>query len=311
MFYHKFSTDSQTVPTAIQGKGRQGAVLSLMDGRKTRSMSTLARTRKDSGRPESPPLDCENPFKTLESHDDMYKDASICKYLSRSTEFPAMRMREKISERKVQSMFVETSCFNQTLPELRTLPRREKPRHVLSHSSYAIPYRTGQSLDRQSVTSLLSLQSEARDSRSTHRRPSLALCDHNNKDSDIIRLSILESSQNKKQHTVDEIHNSDKAEQTEYNHPEENDNKNSEETEYNEPQKTEYDDPEETVSAGKEKTSVGTTKKKKNVFNFLNIVLRSKFSKVNRQRKVEREHFEKTAKTSFANSDYPLLHTLA
>ena len=303
MFYHKFSTDSQTVPTAIQGKGRQGAVLSLMDGRKTRSMSTLARTRKDSGRPESPPLDCENPFKNLESHDDMDKDASICKYLSRSTEFPAMRIRDKRSERKVQSMFVETSCFNQTLPELRTLPRREKPRHVLSHSSYAIPYRTGQSLDRQSVTSLLSLQSEARDSRSTHRRPSLALCDHNNKDSDIIRLSILESSQNKKQLTVDEIHNSDKAEQSEYNDPEENEN--------NDPEETEYNDPEETVPSGIEDTSVGTTKKKKNVFSFLNIVLRSKFGKLNRQRKEEREYFEKTAKTSFANSDYPLLHTLA
>ena len=282
-----------------------------MDGRKTRSMSTLARARKDSGRPESPPLDCENPFKTLESHDDMYKDASICKYLSRSTEFPAMRIREKRSERKVQSMFVETSCFNQTLPELRTLPRREKPRHVLSHSSYAIPYRTGQSLDRQSVTSLLSLQSEARDSRSTHRRPSLALCDHNNKDSDIIRLAIFESSQNKKQHIVDEIHFSDETEQSEYNDPEENENNDPEETEYNDPQKTEYNDPEETVSSVIEETSVGTTKKKKNVFDFLNIVLRSKFSKVNRQRKVEREHFEKTAKTSFANSDYPLLHTLA
>ena len=47
------------------------------------------------------------------------------------------------------------------------------------------------------------------------------------------------------------------------------------------------------------------------VFNFLNTVLRSKFRKVNRQRKVEKEYIEKTAKTSFSNSDYPLLHTLA
>ena len=39
MFYHKFSSDSQIAPLARPGENRKGAVLSLMDGRKTRSMS--------------------------------------------------------------------------------------------------------------------------------------------------------------------------------------------------------------------------------------------------------------------------------
>ena len=78
MFYHKFSSDSQIAPLARPGENRKGAVLSLMDGRKTRSMSTLTITRKDSGRPESPPLEKENPFKNIESEDKhLYKEVQI------------------------------------------------------------------------------------------------------------------------------------------------------------------------------------------------------------------------------------------
>ena len=70
-------------------------------------------------------------------------------------------------------------------------------------------------------------------------------------------------------------------------------------------------EPEEIIEFVCEGNPVGSIKKKKNVINFFDLVFKSKFGKFNKQRKEKKGLFVKTAKTSFANSDYPLLHTLA
>ena len=258
-------------------------------------MSALLRIRKDSERPESPPLERENPFKKHEADDnDMYKEfLPTGKYLSRSTDLPVMRIRENRSvSGQVQSMFVETSCFNQTLSEMELIASSEKPRHVLSHSSYAIPYRNSLAVKSQS---LISLYIHARDNR---RIPALThwdkTCNDNESDiieedvsgSDISDLNISEADKNMGERI---IHKSTIAEEEQF--------------------KT--DDPEEVIQSKIEESTKKSIREKKNVFGFINTVFKSKFSKLNRQRKEGKGFFDKSTRTSFANTDYPLLHTLA
>ena len=51
-------------------------------------------------------------------------------------------------------MFVESSYFSATLPDPEPIPRRDNPRHVLSNSSYAMPYKQCQASSNQSLLSL-------------------------------------------------------------------------------------------------------------------------------------------------------------
>ena len=104
----------------------------MEESRRTRSVSSL---RQDQ-RPESPPVENENPFKTVE----IQKPYKAFENLSVSRR---SKKKSKDSKPRVRSLFIDN--LDREFPiieEVESDTNGCKPRHVLSYSSYAMPYRS-------------------------------------------------------------------------------------------------------------------------------------------------------------------------
>ena len=119
---------------------RRGAVHSLMEeeeARRARSVSSLAH------RPGSPPIEKENPFKKGGGgggSESDYQDI-ICK----PRQF-IQRQSRTSRELKVRSLFLENDDQKENLFKIAEVETGARPRHVLSYSSYAMPYRSCETL---------------------------------------------------------------------------------------------------------------------------------------------------------------------
>ena len=140
-WYNSFSSSDGNISFKKSGRAAsqtRGAVLSLMDGRRTRSMSTLTSQRYC---PASPLIENENPFRGLSSETVAHYEMEVLKS-QRRKERPKSeiqkRPQRKLGRRLTQSMLIESSSDIEFIPVKRTVG---KPRHVLSNSSYAIPYK--------------------------------------------------------------------------------------------------------------------------------------------------------------------------
>ena len=151
-------------------------MLSLMDGRRTRSMSTLTSQRNC---PASPLLENENPFRGLSSETVAHYEIEVIKS-QRRKERPnseiQKRPQRKLGRRLAQSMLIESSSDIELIPVTRTLG---KSRHVLSNSSYAIPYKCDQIAKNTSLVSLLSLPRKIHDDKYFSRENDLTLSKEN------------------------------------------------------------------------------------------------------------------------------------
>ena len=257
-------------------------------------MSVLARYRKDSARPESPPVENENPFKNTEALEDNYPHFSLnSEVLTKNNQLTndnGITLREKRSGvRMVQSMFVESSCFNEALPDQETFQKRKKPRHVLSNSSYAMPYNHSQTSLNQSLLSLQSLHCKTLDDRRVRRLPMSHYHATHNLGIQDLEAENQESVQIQSKECLDI---SDQANEV--------------------TEETREDNKVDSLNLNKDETYFERSKNKKNIFNIFNIVMRSKFRKSGRPKEGKEERqFVKQVKTSFGNSDFPFLHTLA
>ena len=116
----------------------------MEDGRRARSVSSLAQ----SYRPDSPPIEQENPFTKGDSGISEYQEV-----ITRPRQFiPRQRLSRDL---KVRSLFLEGS--DQTDHKENIFLAGEvgtgaRPRHVLSYSSYAMPYRSCELLNSNSDT---------------------------------------------------------------------------------------------------------------------------------------------------------------
>ena len=134
-FYHTFTrpTGGTEDRRARSVSRNRGAMQRLMEeSRRTRSVSSL---RQDQ-RPESPPIENDNPFKTVEIQKP-YKDFENLSVTRRS------KKKSKDSKPRVRSLFIDN--LDREFPiieEVESDTNGCKPRHVLSYSSYAMPYRS-------------------------------------------------------------------------------------------------------------------------------------------------------------------------
>ena len=155
-FYHKFAKVSITVRRGVSSdilyfqsgssarrarsvSRRRGAVHSLMEeetARRARSVSSLVT------RPDSPPIEKENPFITEDGgggSESDYQDV-----IRRPRQFIPRQSRTS-RELKVRSLFLE-SDEKENLFKVAEVESGARPRHVLSYSSYAMPYRSCETL---------------------------------------------------------------------------------------------------------------------------------------------------------------------
>ena len=117
---------------------RRGAVHSLMEeeeARRARSVSSLHT------RPDSPPIEKENPFNKGEGggSESDYQD------IIRKPKHFIPRQSRTSRELKVRSLFLEGE-EKENLFKTAELETGARPRHVLSYSSYAMPYRSCETL---------------------------------------------------------------------------------------------------------------------------------------------------------------------
>lgn len=117
---------------------RRGAVHSLMEeAGRARSVSSLT----NHTRPDSPPIEQENPF-TKEDAGSDYPDV-----IMRPKQFiPRQRQSRDL---KVRSLFLENN-HKETIFLPGEVETGARPRHVLSYSSYAMPYRSCEILNMNS-----------------------------------------------------------------------------------------------------------------------------------------------------------------
>ena len=162
LVYHNFNSGSASgrrARSVSRSRPRTGAMDRLMDeARRARSVSS-ARPGEDrqlvTARPASPPLEMENPFKLLEveTKPEMKqpRESLVTRRSKKRSQEPKMRVR---------SLFIDN--LDRELPTLMEDTRDTRPRHVLSYSSYAMPYRsTGCLVSSSMVEGLQSLGSEA------------------------------------------------------------------------------------------------------------------------------------------------------
>jgi hypothetical protein len=120
-FYHKFAHSgsdsgvsllSQYSASSDSEAKRRGAILSLMDGRRVRSVSCHARRRGRSGvgRPSSPPLEKENPFKK-----DFSKNSFDSTKLKQVKTSPSKEILDKVHNPPVTPFSSERSSTKVTL----------------------------------------------------------------------------------------------------------------------------------------------------------------------------------------------------
>ena len=156
-FYHKFAKVPITVRRRVSSdilyfqsgssarrarsvSRRRGAVHSLMEeetARRARSVSSLVT------RPDSPPIEKENPFITEDGgggSESDYQDV-----ISRRPRQFIPRQSRTSRELKVRSLFLE-SDEKENLFKVAEVESGARPRHVLSYSSYAMPYRSCETL---------------------------------------------------------------------------------------------------------------------------------------------------------------------
>ena len=111
---------------------------SLMEeeARRARSVSSLTH------RPESPPIEKENPFKKGVGGDSEsdYQD------IIRKPKLFIPRQSRTSRELKVRSLFLENEDQKENLFKIAEVETGARPRHVLSYSSYAMPYRSCETL---------------------------------------------------------------------------------------------------------------------------------------------------------------------
>ena len=113
-----------------------------MEDRRTRSVSSLLQQR-----PDSPPIEQENPFKKEDFARSDYQNV-----ITRQRQFTPRKSREL----KVRSLFVENSQ-KENIFQVSEGETGARPRHVLSYSSYAMPYRSCELLTRDSLSSTLNM----------------------------------------------------------------------------------------------------------------------------------------------------------
>ena len=160
LMYHAFTSGPASGRRARSvSRVRAGAMDRLMDeARRARSVSSV-RPGEDrelvTARPASPPLEMENPFKLL--------DGETKPEIRQAQESLVTRRSKKRSQEprtRVRSLFIDH--LDRELPTLMEDTRDTRPRHVLSYSSYAMPYRsTGCLVSSSMVEGLQSLGSEA------------------------------------------------------------------------------------------------------------------------------------------------------
>ena len=133
---------------------RRGAVHSLMEeeeARRARSVSSLHT------RPDSPPIEKENPFNKGEGggSESDYQDI-----IRRPRQFIPRQSRTS-RQLKVRSLLLENNSQTENLFKIAEVETGARPRHVLSYSSYAMPYRSCETLqsgalDREIPSKILS-----------------------------------------------------------------------------------------------------------------------------------------------------------
>ena len=159
LVYHAFTSGPASGRRARSvSRARAGAMDRLMDeARRARSVSSRRSdgdTELASARSVSPPLEMENPFKLL--------DGETKPEIRQAQESLVTRRSKKRSQEartRVRSLFIDH--LDRELPTLMEDTRDTRPRHVLSYSSYAMPYRsTGCLASSSLVEGLQSLGSE-------------------------------------------------------------------------------------------------------------------------------------------------------
>ena len=316
-FYHNFYASSldyrvSSISEALSSgnikdglrvrKGRStsqkiGAVQSLMDGRRTRSMSALRRIKEGMTRPESPLVERANPFtsKTDITFHLFSLSKEDIKAIERVSSFKTkIREKKRLGERMVQSMFVENMCFLEASPEFQPSMKRDKQRSVLSHSSYAMPYKHCKTTGSASFLSLLSLHSQTQDDAREQRRspsqpPNHMECKDNMK---------KENSENNK--SVTNVFEFDKNNET----------KQSEGSEHFVNLSNITEDKTDKTKKERQENDIIIQKKKSK--SFLNNILEMSLEKLQKHKKKKtKKQFVKRVKTFFGNIDYPFLYTLA
>ena len=139
-------------------RARAGAMDRLMDeARRARSVSSRRSdgdTELASARSASPPLEMENPFKLLNG-----ETKPEIRQAQESLVTRRSKKRSQEARTRVRSLFIDH--LDRELPTLMEDTRDTRPRHVLSYSSYAMPYRsTGCLASSSLVEGLQSLGSE-------------------------------------------------------------------------------------------------------------------------------------------------------
>ena len=161
LVYHAFTSGPASGRRARSvSRARAGAMERLMDeARRARSVSSQRSGGGDrelaGDRAASPPLEMENPFKLLKTETEpgikQTQEATVTRRNKKRSQEPKMRVR---------SLFIDN--LDRELPTLIEDTRDTRPRHVLSYSSYAMPYRsTGCLASASMVEGLQSLGSEA------------------------------------------------------------------------------------------------------------------------------------------------------
>ena len=154
LVYHAFTSASGRRARSVS-RARAGAMDRLMDeARRARSVSSRRSEGDTDARSASPPLEMENPFKLL--------DGETKPEIRKAQESLVTRRSKKRSQEprtRVRSLFIDH--LDRELPTLMEDTRDTRPRHVLSYSSYAMPYRsTGCLASSSLVEGLQSLGSE-------------------------------------------------------------------------------------------------------------------------------------------------------
>jgi len=146
---------------------RRGAILSLMDGRRVRSVSGSARRRgrSEGRRPPSPPIEQENPFirevQTLSS-------PVIARHQVAAVQ--VRKKKDKPEPRLVQSMFIQPTPAYQPLTDIPTKPPA-RPRPALVTTAIPRPYKNIHSQSSVSIMSKTQTYLKERKRRSQSQPP--------------------------------------------------------------------------------------------------------------------------------------------
>ena len=196
-FYHKFSNpepdsgisslNQSTASSDSEAESlikRKGAVLSLMDGRRVRSVSCLGRRRgrSEGGRPFSPPIEQENPFvkefhnmKKVETNPGKNSLAFLKKQVHATKSLPLkthVRMKDESAhsdERMVQSMYVES--LKEYSPTYCLKIISSNSRSFIPTTAIPKPYKSVKTPNQYSILSKTQALLQDRRKRSTSQPP--------------------------------------------------------------------------------------------------------------------------------------------